>query len=104
MTDQIAKQIYATQILLISHTAYTTQMLVSEFDVPAEKVFQVALGTVGENYTLVPKKEARAALGMDLNAPVVVFFGAMRKDKGLEYLIRAFPSVIEVFRARSSSS
>ncbi len=41
----------------------------------------------------VPKAEARRRLGLDPEAPVLLFFGFIRAYKGLDLLIRAMPRI-----------
>ena len=43
----------------------------------------------------VSKGKARAALGLPMDAPVLLFFGFVRKYKGLHVLLEALPSVLE---------
>lgn len=40
------------------------------------------------------QEEARQALGLPIDVPVVLFFGQVRREKGLEYLVRAMQTVI----------
>jgi len=40
------------------------------------------------------KEEARRKLGLDLEDRIVLFFGLVRKYKGLQYLIQAMPDVV----------
>lgn len=42
----------------------------------------------------IPKAEARAALGLDPDGPVFLFFGFIRRYKGLHVLLEAMPSVL----------
>lgn len=42
-----------------------------------------------------PRAEARAALGLPEDAPVVLFFGFIRRYKGLQVLLEAMPRVLE---------
>jgi len=44
--------------------------------------------------TARPKAEARAALGLPPDAPVVLFFGFIRKYKGLQVVLESLPKVI----------
>ncbi len=46
----------------------------------------------------VPKKEARRALGLDPERPLLLFFGFVRAYKGLDLLIEALPEVIARWR------
>ncbi|MEM1125066.1 MAG: glycosyltransferase [Bacteroidota bacterium] len=43
----------------------------------------------------VPKHEARVALGLDTAAPTLLFFGFVRRYKGLDVLLEALPYVAE---------
>jgi glycosyltransferase involved in cell wall biosynthesis len=43
--------------------------------------------------TPMPKAEARAQLGLDPDEPVLLFFGLVRRYKGLRHLIKALPEV-----------
>jgi len=43
----------------------------------------------------IPKDEARKRLGLPIETPVLLFFGIVRKYKGLRDLLRALPSVRE---------
>lgn len=43
----------------------------------------------------LPKAEARAALGIEGERPVLLFFGFVRRYKGLHVLLDALPSVLE---------
>ena len=42
-----------------------------------------------------PRAEARAALGLPTDAPVLLFFGFVRRYKGLHVLLEAMPRVLE---------
>lgn len=43
------------------------------------------------------KSEARRSLGYDAEAPVLLFFGYVRRYKGLDLLLRAMPAVLAVW-------
>ncbi len=43
----------------------------------------------------VPKAEARALLGLPAEAPVLLFFGFVRRYKGLHVLLEALPRIVE---------
>lgn len=44
---------------------------------------------------LVPRAEARAALGLPPDTPVLLFFGFVREYKGLHVLLKALPEMLE---------
>lgn len=43
------------------------------------------------------KHEARQKLGLEIGKKIVLFFGLIRRYKGLQYLIRAMPDVLSAF-------
>jgi glycosyltransferase involved in cell wall biosynthesis len=45
----------------------------------------------------VPKEEARDALDLPVDAPMLLFFGFVREYKGLHVLLEALPQVLETF-------
>ena len=45
----------------------------------------------------IPKAEARASLGLDPDAPLLLFFGFIRRYKGLHVLLEAMPRVLDQF-------
>ncbi len=50
--------------------------------------------------TPMPRAEARAQLGLDEQEPVLLFFGFVRRYKGLRHLINALPAVRERLPAK----
>jgi glycosyltransferase involved in cell wall biosynthesis len=59
-----------------------------EKDKPAQQVLHPLYDNFGEP---IPKEEARQKLGIDTNARIVLFFGFIRKYKGLDILYEAMP-------------
>ena len=45
------------------------------------------------NQEPIPRQEARARLGLDASVPLLLFFGFVRRYKGLRYLLQALPQV-----------
>jgi glycosyltransferase involved in cell wall biosynthesis len=73
------------------HTARMKTEMMREFRVPAEKITVIPFGV---NDT-IPKSdavraEARRHLGLKDNDKAILFFGAIRPYKGVEYLVEAF--------------
>lgn len=52
------------------------------------------------SHTAMPQAEARARLDLTPNEPVLLFFGFVRRYKGLRHLIRALPAIRERLPAR----
>jgi glycosyltransferase involved in cell wall biosynthesis len=52
------------------------------------------------NQTPLPRAEARARLGIAQDEPVLLFFGFVRRYKGLRYLLKALPDIRNEIPAR----
>lgn len=50
--------------------------------------------------TPMPRSEARAKLGLNEDEPVILFFGFVRRYKGLRHLLKALPSIREQLPVR----
>jgi len=46
----------------------------------------------------VDRSSARRVLGLESTGPLLLFFGLIKHYKGLEYLLRAWPRVLENFQ------
>lgn len=89
--------IYKNSKRLIAHSESNKMELIREFGISPEKINVIPHG----NYLfLVPseaitKEEARKKIGLNESDKVILSFGAIRKYKGIDYLIRAFKKVVE---------
>lgn len=87
--------IYRNAEILIAHSEANKKELIKEFDINPERIKVIPHG----NYLfLVPEKginkeEARKKIGLNMSDKVLLTFGAIRKYKGIEYLIKAFKVV-----------
>jgi Glycosyltransferase len=61
---------------------------------PGAQIEQIAHPVYERFGDPVPRGEARAALGLPDDAPVVLFFGFVREYKGLHVLLKAMPDVL----------
>jgi D-inositol-3-phosphate glycosyltransferase len=82
--------LYRRADALIVHSDYSRRRLRSEFGVPEERVHLVPLGGPGD-YTLppLPRVAARAELGLEDEAVYALFFGLIKRHKGLDLLLDA---------------
>jgi len=91
--------IYRRADQLIVHSEANRQQLFSHFRVNPEKVVVIPHGEYSLQgfYSTTPrmsKKEAKKCLGLPYREKVVLFFGHIRQDKGLDVLIKAFREVV----------
>jgi glycosyltransferase involved in cell wall biosynthesis len=77
---------------LVFHTNVAKQVFSNEFDLSAIDTAIIPHGHYIDAYdNQVSRSAARQELGIDDDANVVLFFGRLRKYKGIEDLVRAFP-------------
>ena len=82
---------YKTVDKIIVHSQNNKKEIISIFNLDENKIAVIPHG----NYDFflqkkISKNKARKRLNIPFNKKVILFFGAIRKYKGLEYLIKAF--------------
>jgi glycosyltransferase involved in cell wall biosynthesis len=76
------------------HTKRMKDELVGEFDVKANKVTIIPYGINNAvPFTELTSKEARRKLALQNDEKVILYFGAIKDYKGLEYLVAAFQQI-----------
>lgn len=86
------KRVYDYADKLIVHTIANKNQLISEFNVPAEKIEIVHLG-IELSYVKKDKGECRRKLGIHDDEKVLLFYGGIRDSKGLDILIKAMNGI-----------
>jgi glycosyltransferase involved in cell wall biosynthesis len=66
---------------------------------PAPRLRRIAHPVYERFGDSVPRAEARAALDLPADAPVLLFFGFVREYKGLHVLLRALPDALDALPA-----
>ena len=61
-------------------------------DVPLLQLFHPLYEPDGESFSV---EEARSALNLDLHSPVLLFFGYVRRYKGLDTMLHAMPAILQ---------
>jgi len=91
------KTTYRKVDALIVHAENTKKEFVSAFDVDPAKVYVIPHGSNDLFYKeqMIPKEVARERLNLSQGKQVILFFGAIKRYKGLEYLVEAFRQVKE---------
>jgi len=80
--------------VLIAHTHAAADLIKREFPVRADRLRVIPHGDYSDWYpNTINKASARELLKLDQDAPVVLFFGAVRRYKGVTELIRSFRRV-----------
>lgn len=84
--------IYRSADRLIVHTESGRKQLVATYSVDEQKVAVIPHGEYGLEHLSGPmsEKEARSDLGLREDAEVFLFFGFVRKVKGIDVLLKAF--------------
>jgi len=76
------------------HTNKMKEELVAKFDVGAEKVTVIPYGiNNAAPSTCLTAQDARRKLGLHSNEKAILYFGAIKPYKGLEYLVTAFHNI-----------
>lgn len=81
---------------LFVHTKKMKDQLVDEFDVKASKVTVIPYGINNAvPLTEITKEEARRKLGLRNEEKVILYFGQIKRYKGLEYLVAAYQQIAQ---------
>ena len=97
-TRALFQRLYGQADALIVHAEQNRRELVAQFKFDPARVAIIPHGHYLP-YTgdaLPSRAEARAKLGLDPKRPVLLFFGQIKRVKGLDTLLRALPAAIAV--------
>lgn len=93
------RHIYHKADQIIVHAKSNREAMIQTFGVRADKVHVIPMGPyphLTQNHTH-SVGSARQHIGLDVNKPVVLFFGQIKRVKGLQHLIRAFRIVVDEY-------
>lgn len=95
------RRFYNTADLIITHASNNRDTLLEVYQVEPEKVQVVPMGPYLRfaQEQMMPTEQARQHLGLEMDSPVILFFGQIKRVKGLVYLIQAFRQVVDQFPA-----
>jgi glycosyltransferase involved in cell wall biosynthesis len=86
--------LYKTVSQIIVHSKSNRRELMETFTLDAAKIYVIPQGNFSDfSGEALSREEAKQMLGIDSKQRVILFFGLIKRYKGLEYLIRAFPLV-----------
>jgi len=90
-----SKLAYCCADRVIGHNYSTCTALATSLGVPEKKMTVIPHGNYLHVIRDVPlRKDARKELGIGLNKKILLFFGQIKRAKGLDLLIRAMPEVV----------
>jgi glycosyltransferase involved in cell wall biosynthesis len=85
-------RIFRLSKILIAHSKYVRDGLISEFGIEPAKIVEVPLGNM--SHLLAFRKSRHENSNQAGSLPVVLFFGQIRENKGLDIMIEALPLVV----------
>jgi glycosyltransferase involved in cell wall biosynthesis len=93
----IFRKIYCTSDKIIVHSESNKREIVDIFKIDSKKVYVIPHGSFDLFYTdkNMTKDMARKKIGIPNRKKVILFFGLIKKYKGLEYLVYAFQKTKE---------
>ncbi|MDR1406958.1 MAG: TIGR04157 family glycosyltransferase [Tannerella sp.] len=82
---------------LICLSGYTKKLLLNEYDIPRDKITLIYNGLKDEAVILAEneKKQLKKKLFIQEHTKIILFVGRLQEIKGIEFLIRAFKSVLQ---------
>lgn len=90
--DKALKKMYLYADLLIVHSETNKQQLMKIFEIDEKKIAVVPHG-VKSSYNHLDKQTCKQEIGINNNNPSVLFYGGIRKSKGLDVLIKALKGI-----------
>lgn len=92
----MCKMIYGISDRLIVHSEGMKRDLIDIFNIPSDKISVIPHGICFEDTSTISREEAKKNLGIREES-VLLFFGLVRKYKGLENLLEAFGTIKDEF-------
>ena len=86
-----SSRLYRHADALVAHSEHSRRRLVWDFGLAAERIHVVPLGGPGAfAQSPLPQSEARVRLGLKPDCVYLLFFGLIKRHKGLDLLLEAF--------------
>ncbi len=89
------KEIYRHADHVVTQAKMNIKTLVEEFKVDAENISYIPHGHYMEYAEKATMEESRKILNIPMDKKVILFFGQIKKVKGVDVLIKSLPQVIE---------
>jgi glycosyltransferase involved in cell wall biosynthesis len=92
---RLAARIYGRADRIIAHNRASLDELLGKFAIAPERTAVIPHGNYGEAAAQArDRSTARARLGLRTDARIVLFFGQIKRVKGLDLLLEALPEVV----------
>ena len=93
-----AHKVFMTADIVIAHNKVSKDELISKIRLPNDKIVIIPHGNyINTTVKLPSKKVARNKFNLFPDDKIILFFGQIKKVKGLEILLRSLPDVIKVY-------
>ena len=87
------KNVYTYVNKLIVHSCENKKQLINEFKLPENKISIIPFGTELPLNDSVSKDDARKILTLPLKSKLILFFGTIRENKGLDILLQSIKDI-----------
>jgi len=92
---KVSKKAYSLADAIIAHNTYSKESIARLYDIDRGKIFVIPHGNYVDYIRSIPDKTiARKRLNLNGFKHVILFFGQIRKTKGLSTLLHAFREVL----------
>lgn len=93
-----AKKILSEADMVIAHNEVSKQELISKISLPVSNISVIPMGNFMDSITEFAEKNiARKAIGLSPDDKVILFFGQIKKVKGLDILLQSLPKVVKQY-------
>ena len=95
--QNVFRKIYSISDKIIVHSVRNKREIIDLFKIDPKKVYVIPHGSFDLFYTEknITKDTAREKIGIPKGKKIILFFGFIKKYKGLEYLVSAFQNIKE---------
>ena len=90
---KLLKKIYEAVEHIIVHTKNNKTQLIKQFGIRSDKITVIPHGVDPPPAEILSQNEARKILGLPYESKILLFFGSIRQNKGLDVLLKSMPDV-----------
>lgn len=94
LKKSLVSRIYNLTDHLVVHSNFGKRELTTLYGINPKKIKVIPHGHYLNERSKIPKVDAKSRLGIVENTKIILFFGNIRRNKGLDWLIKAMPYVV----------